>query len=86
MTADKFAFLENSLSLVAAARNLIRSWCEKQRIAWRDGTESSEERRDRLGAGVRAANAKIQPDRYFGRFDSPDDTDRIVRFFARQHD
>ena len=86
MTGDKFAFLENSLSLVAAAGSLIRSCCERQRIAWCGGTESGAEQRDRLGAGVRAANAEIQPDGYFGRFDGPDDIDRVVRLFARQHD
>ena len=57
-----------------------------QRIAWCGGTESGEERRDRLGAGVRAANAEIQLGRYFGRFDSAEYIDRMVRFFPWQHD
>ena len=86
MTRDKFAFLENHLLLVAAAHDLIRSCCEKQRIAWSGGTASGEKRRGRLGASLRAANAEIQPDGYFGRFDGPDDIDRVIRIFARQHD
>jgi len=59
MTGDKFAFWENSLSLAAAVRGLLKSPCEKQRIAWRHGTEPSQRRRGRLGAGLRAAHAKI---------------------------
>src|SRR5260370_39373100 len=65
MIGDKFAFSENSLSLVATARGLVKSRCERQRITRCGGMDSSEERRDRLGAGVRAANVEIQPGGYF---------------------
>jgi hypothetical protein len=83
MTSDKFAFSENSLSLVATARGLVKSRYEKQRIARCGGTDSSEERRDRLGAGVRAANVEIQPGGYFDRSDRLD-IDRVVGFFVRR--
>ena len=41
-------------------------------------TDSCEERRDQLGAGVREANAEIQSRSYCVRFECPDDIDRLV--------
>ena len=41
-------------------------------------TNSGEGRRDQLGAGVRKANAEIQSGSYFGRFERPNDIDRMV--------
>ena len=67
------------------SKGLIESWRKRQWIAWCGGAESSEERRDRLGAGARAANAKIQPGGYFGRFDDPDDIDPVVSLFALEN-
>jgi hypothetical protein len=34
-----------------------------------------------LGAGIRQANAEIQPGSCFGRFDTPGDSDHLVGFF-----
>jgi hypothetical protein len=41
-------------------------------------TDSGEGRRDQLGAGVQKANAEIQSGSYFGRFERPNDIDRMV--------
>ena len=41
-------------------------------------TNSGEGRRDQLGADVRKANAEIQSRSYFGRFERPNDIDRMV--------
>ena len=52
--------------------------CESERIAWCGEMDAREGRRDKLGAGVREANAEIQSGSYFGRIGRPNDIDRVV--------
>ena len=57
---------------------MIKTVRESTRMDRRAETDSGEGRRDQLGAGVRKANAEIQSGSYFGRFERPNDIDRMV--------
>ena len=57
---------------------MIKTVRESSRMDRRAETDSGEGRRDQLGAGVRKANAEIQSGSYFGRFERPNDVDRMV--------
>jgi hypothetical protein len=78
MTHRKFAFPLRKLCRCVRFFRLIKTVHESSRMDRRAETDSGEGRRDQLGAGVRKANAEIQSGSYFGRFERPNDVDRMV--------
>ena len=78
MTDDKFVFRQENFAAVSGLFGLLKAVRESERIDGSGETDSSERRRDQLGAGVREANAEIQSGSYFGRIGRPDDIDRVV--------
>jgi len=78
MIGDKFVLRYENFSCCVRFFRLIKTVRESSRMDRRAETDSGEGRRDQLGAGVRKANAEIQSGSYFGRFERPNDIDRMV--------
>ena len=78
MIGDKFVLRYENFAAVFGFSVLIKIVRESSRMDRRAETDSGEGQRDQLGAGVRKANAEIQSGSYFGRFERPNDIDRMV--------
>jgi hypothetical protein len=80
--SKKLVFPARSFAVVGGLRSLIKPHHEGRSIGWCGEPDGDEGQRDRLGAGVREADAEIQHGGRFGRVARPDPGNRLLVFFA----